>query len=73
MAGLCEGVEFILITSKVGKFLMHRKSYDVIHYITEEQFSTCHTARVAGFDKTTGIILTEQQITHIFAIPDSYS
>lgn len=72
MAGLCDEVEFILITSKIGKFMMYRRADGVIHYITEEQFSICHSAKNAGFGNTTGIIATEQQINHIFAIPDSY-
>lgn len=72
MAGLCDDVEFILITSKVGKFMMYRRADGVVHYITEEQFSICHSARNAGFGNVTGTIVTEQQINHIFAIQDSY-
>ena len=67
-----EKVEYLLITSKVGKFLMYREFDGTVRYICEERFSICQTAREAGFGETSGVIDTVKKINHIFAIPDSY-
>ena len=67
-----EKVPFMLISSKVGKFMLYREFDGTVRYLCEECFSVCQTAKEAGFGETSGVVDMVKQINHIFAIPDSY-
>lgn len=71
--GITTASEYILINSKVGKFMMYSMPDNTIHYICEHSFAVCDTLKQRGFSgETTGIIDTVDKINHIFKIPDSY-
>lgn len=64
--------EYLLITTKVGKFMLYKKPDDTVNYFCEESFSNHIEAMREGFGQPSGAVKTVYQINYIFAIPDSY-
>ena len=64
--------QYIYINTKVGAFMFYLGEDKVVRYITEQSYSTCTSAALAGFGKTTGVIENEDMMQHILAVVNSY-
>lgn len=73
VCGKYDGGFFITILSKVGNVTLYNTHVtDPVHWVCEEEYSICQSAKDAGFGETSGQIQSIKQLEHIFLIADSY-